>query len=269
MHLGKRADTVTPPPLPVSVTPSGDFDGNDGKWSTFFINVNSDDKGENGQDFKVLISTSSPLTLLPGQTGWCTSDCPAKRGVFSDGRQALGVGSSNWEDAGNYGVPLPYWYAEPTSSGNGSLAGAWGKTNVGLGRSSPQSLVVADRYAVKYLFEDFFMGSFGLAQGQIGPQSGTLPTFLTQFAGENNVASSSFGYTAGAYYRKLIFFFFQATFPSEKYYGITGESPINILRNALAMAMSRLSCRGKGRAQAPKHKNDGRSSTADLKACTT
>lgn len=217
MHLGKRADTVPDPPLPILVPSSGEFDGNDGKWSSFFINVNSDDEGMNGQDFKVLISTSSSLVLLPGQTSWCNADCAAKRGVFSDGQQALGVGASNWDPAGNYGVPLPYWYAESTSTGNGSLAGAWGKTNVGLGRSSAASLVEADRYAVKYLYEDFFMGSFGLAQGQIGPLFATWPTFLTQFAGEHHIASFSYGYTAGAYYRKFYSFYTIALslFPSE------------------------------------------------------
>lgn len=214
MHIEKRADTVIAPPLPVSITPSGEYDGNDGKWSSFFINVNSDDQGKNGQDFRVLVSTSSPLVLLPGQTGWCNIDCAAKRGVFSDGQQAFGVGASNWEGAGNYDVPLPYWYAESMSTGNSSFAGAWGKTNVGLGRSSADSLVVAGRYAVKYLYEDFFMGSFGLAQGQIGPPLATLATFLTQFAGENQIASSSYGYTAGAYYRKLLFLLVRCAQPA-------------------------------------------------------
>ena len=204
MHLRKRADTVALPPLPTSVPPSGDFDGNDGKWSSFFVNINSDDQGVNGQDFKVLISTSSPLTLIPTKTEWCDKECAARRGnllhnnVQNDGVEA----SDHWQPAGIYEIPLPKWYAEPRSSGNVSLSGRLGKTNVGIGRSSAESLVMSDRYAVQYIVEDFFMGSFGLAVGSVGPNLGAITTYLTQTEDDGFIASSSFGYTAGAWYSK-------------------------------------------------------------------
>ncbi|KAH6642121.1 aspartic peptidase domain-containing protein [Boeremia exigua] len=204
MHLRKRVDTIALPPPPISVAPSGDFDGNDGRWSSFFINVASDTQGLNGQNFKVLISTSSSLTLLPARTEWCNSKCAAERGVaLYNNEQVLGVQlSGQWADAGIYEVPLPYWYPkEAISTGNGTLGGSWGKTNIGLERSSPSSLVIAERYAVKYIFEDFFMGSFGLAVGAVGPSQGSIPTFLTQMEDDGQIASSSFGYTAGAWYR--------------------------------------------------------------------
>ncbi|KAF9700648.1 hypothetical protein EKO04_001902 [Ascochyta lentis] len=205
MHLRKRADTTTIqlPDPPVVVPPSGDFDGNDGRWSTFLVNVNSDSEGLNGQDFKVLISTSSSLTLLPAITEWCDENCAAKRGVLKyNEKQVLGVQESdNWKTAGIYEIPLPYWYSNDLVDGNHTLRGTWGLTNVGLGKTSPQSRVIASRYAVKYLFEDFFLGSFGLAVGVVGGNASTRPTFLTQFKDDKNVASSSYGYTAGAWYR--------------------------------------------------------------------
>lgn len=203
MHLRKRADTIALPPPPISVTPSGDFDGNDGRWSSFVINVNSDDEGLNGQDFKVLISTSSPLTLLPAPNEYCNNECAAKRGVlFFDGKQVDGVQESeNWDEFGTYAIPIPYWYTEDFTGENRTIGGFWGTTNVGIGRSSAESLVNPSLFAVQYTSNDWFMGSFGLAAGEVGAQGATKPNFLSQFKDRGVIASSSYGYTAGAIYR--------------------------------------------------------------------
>ncbi|KAF2627451.1 acid protease [Macroventuria anomochaeta] len=202
MHLQKRVD-VTTIPLPKVVPTSGDFDGNDGKWSTFLINVNSDNQGLNGQDFKVLVSTSSALTLLPAPNEQCNPDCAAKHGVLTyNGKQVTGVQESeNWQDAGILSIPLPYWYSNDYTGYNSTPRGVWGTTNVGLGHSSAQSLVNPGLYAVKYTSNAFFMGSFGLAAGEVGGQGATKPTFLSQFKDLQTIASPSYGYTAGAWYR--------------------------------------------------------------------
>lgn len=207
MHLRKRATSHQLPPAPSVVNPTGRFEGNDGSWSTFSINVNSDEKGENGQNFRVLISTSSPLTLVPQQTGWCNTDCAERRGVGQfNGRPSLGVQDANsWEQAGFYSIPLPYWYPDTfLNTTNHTLGGTWGLTNVGLGESSSDSDVLVDRYVAKYTFDsgDFFMGSFGLAAGSVGPTGGDQATFLSQYNVDNGIASVSYGYAAGAYYRK-------------------------------------------------------------------
>ncbi|KAF2126554.1 acid protease [Dothidotthia symphoricarpi CBS 119687] len=199
MYFSKRADTnatIQLPPKPVVVSPSGSFDGNDGKWSTFLINIGSDNDG-NGQNFKVLISTSSPLTLVPQQTDWCNNDCAKDRGILLyNNQQPLGAEDSQyWQKAGTYVIP------DTDSWSNDSLAGNWGLDNVGLGLSSKESLILAERYVVKYIFEDFFLGSFGLTVGEVGPNGGSKPTFLSEFANSNQIASSSYGYTAGAHYR--------------------------------------------------------------------
>ena len=207
MHLRKRVDTIVLPKPPVSVSPSGDFDGNDGNWSTFIINVNSDSEGKNGQNFKVLISTSSPLTLLPMQSDWCDLQCAGKRGVLPyNDKPVRGLeDSENWKEVGMFSIPLPNWYSDNFLGSNRStsLAGVWGETNIGLGLSSEKSLFSAKRYAAKYIFNDFFMGSFGLAVGRVGGgENTTKANFLTQFDDDHNIASSSYGYTAGAWYRK-------------------------------------------------------------------
>lgn len=210
MHLRKRADTISLPEPPTVVNPSGQFDGNDGKWSSFSINVNSDNNGENGQNFRVLISTSSPLTLLPMQVGWCDDDCAARRGaLLYNGKQPQGLEfTDTWKQSGFYNIPIPYWYPDTfmNSTSNQTLGGLWGLTNVGLGESSAQSPVLAQRNVVGYYFEDFFMGSFGLAAGEVGPTSGTRATFLSQYELDRRAPSSSYGYAAGAYYRKCSLF---------------------------------------------------------------
>ena len=70
-QLEPRASTAKPPQA-FSLNPSGNFDGNDGPWSTFIIRV-----GTPAQFFRVLPSTNSLETLIPipdrceqGQS-WC------------------------------------------------------------------------------------------------------------------------------------------------------------------------------------------------------
>ncbi|KAG9191289.1 hypothetical protein G6011_09377 [Alternaria panax] len=209
MFFMKRAEQIQLPPTPYVLSPSGKFEGNDGSWSTFFINIGDDGKNNsNGQNFRVLISTSSPATLIPQQTDWCNEpnpeDCAASRGImpFGDG-QSLGFDetkSSTWQTAGTYTIPLPPWFN--TSALEGSPAGVWGVDNVGLGETSPQSVMLSEQYVVKYTLSNFFMGSLGLAVGSTGPPSALKPNFIDNLYGSaHKIASRSFGYTAGAYYR--------------------------------------------------------------------
>ncbi|KAF1924199.1 acid protease [Didymella exigua CBS 183.55] len=204
MHLQKR-DEVTTIPVPIVVNTSGTFDGNDGKWSTFYINVNSDSQGLHGQNFKVLIFTSSPMVLVPGSTEWCvTKECAEQRGILisSGGQQLLGMEKSgSWMTAGLFSIPVPDWYSQDLVQGNMSLRGEWGSTNVGLGLSDESSPVLQDIYIAWYIFKDYYLGSFGLAMGSVGGDGATKPTFLTQFKSVGKIASISYGYTAGAWYR--------------------------------------------------------------------
>ncbi|KAH8624752.1 hypothetical protein IG631_20217 [Alternaria alternata] len=209
MLFKKRADSIQLPPTPYVLSPSGKFEGIDGSWSTFFINVGDDGKNNsNGQNFRVLISTSSPATLIPQETDWCNEpnveDCAASRGIMPfDGAQSLGFDdtkSSTWQAAGTYTIPLPPWFNK--SELNGDANAVWGTDNVGLGESSPQSTMLSQQYVLKYTLSNFFMGSLGLAVGSTGPPSALKPNFIDNFYGSaHKIASRSFGYTAGAYYR--------------------------------------------------------------------
>jgi hypothetical protein len=198
------------PPKPLVLPPSGDFDGDDGRWSTFRINVAGDGDGR-GQNFKVLISTSSPITMVPVRTEWCgTEECAQRRGVPDYQSLDLATTQSDaYSLVGLYDLPVTglFWWSRDllSPSSNGSLNGRWGVTTVGLGAASPQSITLPDQYVAANYFKDFFLGSLGLSIGPITPQGGaTKLPFLDRLASAENssIASRSYGFTAGASYRK-------------------------------------------------------------------
>jgi hypothetical protein len=186
---------------PYIVAPSGDFHGNDGKWSTFTINIGDADATGKGQNLKVLISTSSPLTLVPKEADWCDNDCAQQRGVeIFNAKQPLGFISSaskTWNEQGLYSIPVPDWW---TGAG---LDGIYGTDNVGLGQSDPRSIILEKQWVVEHRSEELFMGYFGLAAGKVSIGGGAaMSPFITQFAAAKQAPSTSYGYTAGAAYRK-------------------------------------------------------------------
>jgi hypothetical protein len=209
MFFRKRTDTIILP-TPYVLAPSGTFDGDDGKWSSFFINIGDDGKNQsNGQDFKVLISTSGGATMVPQRTAWCTNDaCAKSRGIMPfGGSQSLGFDdtkSQQWKDVGTFNIPLPPWWTDNlTYDDTNKPAAVWGVDNVGLGKTSPKSVILSDQYVVKYTVGNFYLGQFGLSVGSTGPPGGGKPNFIENLYGSaHKIASRSYGYTAGAYYRE-------------------------------------------------------------------
>jgi len=215
MYFWRRKEPVVLP-TPYVLSPSGMFEGNDGKWSTFFINIGDDGKNKsNGQNFRVLVSTSMGTTLVPQQTEWCSDEsCAESRGIMPfEGSQSLGFDdskSSQWQAAGTFNIPLPPWYTDQLqldADGNSTKpAAVWGVDSVGLGESSSQSVILSEQYVVKYTVGNFFLGSLGLAVGTTGTPGATRPNFIENlYGGAHRIASRSFGYTAGAYYRESLF----------------------------------------------------------------
>ncbi|KAF2705999.1 acid protease [Pleomassaria siparia CBS 279.74] len=201
MMLKDRAEnTVTTIPLAQVVKPSGAWDGNDGKWSSFTINVGDDGEKGEGQNFRVLISTSLPLIVLPQASSTCNAECAQARGVEPfDSKQSQGFQSNSslgWNELGGFSIPVDKkWW--PTNN----TAGIYGTDNVGLGTSVKNAVVFAEQSVVEYQKMDFYMGTFGLAAGPIDGGGGPIAPFLTNFKRTNSTSTVAYGYTAGAYYR--------------------------------------------------------------------
>jgi hypothetical protein len=97
--VSSSSKTSLHPPTPLIVPPSRSFDGNDGAWSTFAINVGSSGDSRSGQDFKVLVSIIGSVALVPLQANWCTypnlTTCARDRGILPfNGKQSLGFKSN-------------------------------------------------------------------------------------------------------------------------------------------------------------------------------
>lgn len=205
MFLEKRADNAntTTIPAPATVATSGDFDGNDGKWSTFVINIGDSNASGSGQNFRVLISTSSSVTQVPLQSKWCSDDgCAGERGVeIFNSRQPLGFETSSsktWEEDGIYNFPLPYWWSGYIGS---NVNGTFGTDNVGLGPSSPQSVIQQKQMVVGNMDQGLYMGEFGIGVLPVDTGGGPQRTFLDNLVENKVIPSKSYSYAAGAYYR--------------------------------------------------------------------
>jgi hypothetical protein len=203
MSLRSRANDAnnTTIPLPVEVEVSEAWDGIDGKWSTFKINLGDMNAVGLGQNFRVLPSTFSGITTVPVQSDNCKSDeCAKQRGVeLYSSNQPHGFSEDltlGWNRNGLYKVPLPDWWSDRKF--NGSLYQGY----VGLGGSSKQSPILPGQWVMGVDSEELFMGSFGLAVGSVNPGGDGSSTFLQTYNDSNQSPSLSYGYTAGASYRK-------------------------------------------------------------------
>jgi hypothetical protein len=205
MEVRKRNATSSPQTYAVPV--SNRFDGNDGSWSTFLINV-----GDPGQNFRVLASTSGSTTWVPIPEGCGSTDpdnCPELRGV-----EPFGGAKSSGYDAtrssaskliGLYemqlgSVDMTNSYGEQFSNHSAQ----YGYDTIGLGPSSADSLQLSPEVVGGVADKAFFLGGFGLSLNPNNFGSGALPTFLslTPNSTYRPIPSLSYGYTAGASYRK-------------------------------------------------------------------
>lgn len=207
----RQAAQETTLPPPIVFTPSGTFDGSDGPWSTFIINVGASGDGSGGQNFKVLISTSASVTYVPCFASWCDEpnedECAKSRGVeLFGGRQSLGFQheeASEWTEDGIYSLDLArkLGYASEEKP-NATL----GYTTVGMGPSSSDSLGIKSQAVLCTSSRSFPMGMFGLSTAPFATGGGSsLMTFFKSLKeAYKEIPTMSYGYTAGARYRKFL-----------------------------------------------------------------
>ena len=206
MKLFKRNSAAKP--SPIVVPPTTKFEGNDGSWSTFYINVGY----PTGQNFRVLVSTSSVLTWVIAPQG-CTSsdpsDCPELRGV----EDYAGAKSSGYNPSDSVNATTMGDYALAVDGATATLSSLYGPRYsginvavyddvVGLGEYSTGSLRLTEVFGA-VASTDIFLGEFGLGITGFGFGSGDYSTFLDLLPHcSMPIPSLSYGYTAGASYRK-------------------------------------------------------------------
>lgn len=184
-------------PSPFVVEPSQRWDGNDESWSSFYIRV-----GEPEQRFRIFPATNAQETWIPVPEGCISSDppnCSARRGVelfqskTSNGFQTNE--SSTWTSMGLYDLAIEN---KLDFSGNA----LYGLDTVGLGASNPEALSLTGQVVGGMATKDFYLGIFGLGPKPANFTDTPIPSYMRNLRDRRLIPSLSFGYTAGAYYRK-------------------------------------------------------------------
>lgn len=172
-------------------------DGDADIWSTFALRVVIPE-----QVVRVLPSTTGQTTLVVTPQGCLTGEadnivdpiCTASRGGLFNLSQ-----STSWNGSGNYSLDL-----ERNLGYYGS--GTYGLDRISLGLSSNAGggPMLGSQVVVGIATEDFYVGVLGLGvQGtNFSGYNSTKPTSLTTLKNNGLIPSLSWGYTAGAKYRK-------------------------------------------------------------------
>jgi len=178
---------------------SSDFwDGNDGPWNSFIVQV-----GTPPQDFRVLPSILEQAVWIPHPQG-CTpddpTDCPFSRGALPfQGTNNTGFqtnASSTWELIGLY--TLSVYGQQMGYPGNGQF----GFDSVALSNES-DALELPQQVVAGIADKSFYLGQFGLGPkpSNFSTFNEPIPNYMANLVSKDRIPSTSFAYTAGAHYR--------------------------------------------------------------------
>ena len=181
-------------------------DGNDGRWSSFQIQV-----GTPGQTVRLLPSTSAsagtdiwvviPEGCKPPVVSHDLPDCAGKRGYLFNPDTSTTYSTQRLLDAGN-GTIFSFNTVEEGLLGLQGYA-YYGFDTISLGIPGSGLPSLQNQVIAAYAIDTFWVGSLGLSP---------LPTNFTNFNNpqpsvvgtlreQNLIPSSSWAYTAGAYYK--------------------------------------------------------------------
>ncbi|QIW95932.1 hypothetical protein AMS68_001450 [Peltaster fructicola] len=189
-RLAARADNLTIPAA-ISIGPSQYWDGNDGPWSSFPIQVGG---GSTSQNVRVFPATAAYNTWTIGPDG-CPSglvnDCANKRGgLFYTNQSLTWILSSTYPTSieVNLGLDLN------ANAGWDTVGLGW----QGSGGPSVQHTVVFNVFSTKY-----WVGIFGLSPlpTNFTNQNSPQPSYMQSLYDNKLIPSRSYGYTAGNQYR--------------------------------------------------------------------
>ena len=198
--LQRRASS-TNNSLPYVFPPAQYWLGNDGSWSTFIVRV-----GTPPEEFRVLPATNVQETWIPLPEACTTSNfynCTHLRGIVANetaAHQGFQLNqSSTWAKEGIYNL---------LSEGNLGYSGngEYGFDTVRLGPSSLGGPTLNHQVVAGFVTNDFFLGIFGLGPkpANFSDFNSPIPSYMSTLVNENIIPSLSYGYTAGAKYRKFL-----------------------------------------------------------------
>ncbi|MCJ1384446.1 hypothetical protein MMC17_007562 [Xylographa soralifera] len=184
--------SVEATPTPISVAPSQYWDGDDGSWSSFAVQV-----GSPPQDVRVLISSSGSalwVVLPAGCIVTDPSDCPKSRGFTFYQNE-----SSTWIEKGLFTLLLA---AEEPLGGYEDDNSDVGIDNITLGWQGSQGPSLSQQLVAGIATKDFYIGLLGLTNRpyNISSFNNEFSSPLVALKNNSQIPSLSWSYTAGASY---------------------------------------------------------------------
>jgi hypothetical protein len=204
LHVRADQTPTSPLPTPLTVQPSQNWDGIDGSWNTFPLRI-----GTPEQYTRALISTASQQTWVVFEKA-CYENVtdpndPTKqveevnRSCYdSRGRTFNMDTSSSWDDIGFFQLwlekNLGLW-------GNGK----YGYEKVGLGYTAQDGPTLPNTTVGAMITDNFWLGHFGInpKPTNFSAFADPSPSYMTYLFEQSKIPSVSWGYTAGAEYRKF------------------------------------------------------------------
>lgn len=187
--LEVRANTPTLP-APLSFSPDENWDGIDGKWSSFTLRI-----GTPQQFVRTFLSFAVYQTWAVLPQG-CEAAANEQQCADARGWLYNQNASSTREPIGLYDL-----YVENKMGYDGNARYVYDV--VGLGGEGEGGPTLANTTVGGFAVEDFYLGIFGINPKPTNFSSFNepSPSYMTQLKEQRQIPSISFGYTAGAHYR--------------------------------------------------------------------
>ena len=185
--LVSRADNL---PAPVSIAPDQNWDGIDGKWSSFTMRV-----GTPTQFVRTFLSFAVYQTWVVLPLGCSAAadqaSCAEGRGWLWDNDT-----SSTFEPRGIYDM----WVGANLGIYGNGIAGF---DRVGLGGEGEGGPTLENSTIIAYAGYSFYLGMLGInpKPSNFTNFNDPTPSMMTRLKQQRKIPSISFGYTAGAHYR--------------------------------------------------------------------
>ncbi|KAI5239600.1 acid protease [Aureobasidium subglaciale] len=192
-RLQRREENTTTIPLPINVAPSQYWDGADGPWSSFPLQI-----GAPAQNIRAFISTNGYTTWANSPKDSLCQDSTETSCKDARGGYFLTNGSITWVPNSIFelGLQNEMNLGLDSNANYGFDTVTLGWQGQGLPTVKHSTIASMDTY-------DFWVNIFGInpLPANFTTYTDPQPSFLTQLKRNNTIPSLSWGYTAGNQYR--------------------------------------------------------------------